>query len=113
MEFGDTPRLHHFGVSILHCGLQRPGFWTGSSPHSQLMNPGVDPPAYLAHSPWPKPRPSNQQGSWTQVRDGCVSSAAPVRDNLYLMSATKKAFILPWGLSLKRYQDGPTEVISP
>lgn len=29
------------------------------------------------------------------------------------MTATKKAFILPWGLSLKRYEDGATEVISP
>ncbi|CAM9529867.1 unnamed protein product, partial [Rangifer tarandus platyrhynchus] len=64
-----APRLLSFPCQVLHSCVS--GVLVYKPPPQRLMDPGVDPPAHPAQSLWPEPCPSNHQGSWTQVRDGC------------------------------------------
>lgn len=113
MESGDTSRLHHFGLSILHRALDSKAHFSRQDPLPLRSWTRLWLHLCVQHRDLARAPPVNPPRLPMQVRDGCVSSAAPVSKNLCLMTATKKAFILPWGLSLKRYEDGATGVISP
>lgn len=97
-----------------------PGLWTPKPPSPDRILPPL--PVHgpgcgsthtsstepLARASPVKPPRLLDSGQRRVCEFSCSRQREPVSHD-----ATKKAFILPWGLSLKRYQDGPTEVISP